>query len=62
MSRPDALTTPNTEAQQTLSAQLRAHTGWTVGVVKHLILENFTSFMEKTVRIIRFYGVKDKST
>ncbi|XP_015273481.1 PREDICTED: interleukin-6 [Gekko japonicus] len=53
MNTPDTVSTPNPATKEALSTQLRAHTGWNRKVIHYLILQNYISFMEKTVRAIR---------
>ncbi|XP_066485237.1 interleukin-6 [Tiliqua scincoides] len=54
MNNPDTVTMPDPVAQKTLSAKLQEHTGWNATVIKQLVLQSFTSFMETTTRAIRF--------
>ncbi|KAL8165296.1 UNVERIFIED_CONTAM: hypothetical protein K2H54_038712 [Gekko kuhli] len=53
MNTPDIVNTPNPAIKEALSTQLRVHTGWNRKVIHYLILQNYISFMEKTVRAIR---------
>ncbi|KAJ7322398.1 hypothetical protein JRQ81_018685 [Phrynocephalus forsythii] len=53
MNSPDTVTMPLPEIQKVISAKLREQRGWNATVIKHLILKEFTAFMEKTTRAIR---------
>lgn len=53
MNTPDTVTMPNPITEEALSTQLQAHTGWNRKVIHYLILQDYISFMEKTVRAIR---------
>ncbi|XP_061441661.1 interleukin-6 [Rhineura floridana] len=54
INNPETVTLPDPAAQKILSAKLQENRGWSVTVIKHLILQEFTTFMEKTTRAIRF--------
>uniref|UniRef100_A0A8C8VJU2 Interleukin-6 n=1 Tax=Pelusios castaneus TaxID=367368 RepID=A0A8C8VJU2_9SAUR len=51
---PDAVSTPDSPSQNTLFAKLKTNKKWIEKITIHLILRDFTSFMEKTVRAIRY--------
>nr|XP_056713061.1 interleukin-6 [Euleptes europaea] len=53
MDTPDTVTIPNLFTKEALSTQLRVQTGWNRNVIHYLILQDYISFMEKTVRAIR---------
>ncbi|XP_042331930.1 interleukin-6 isoform X2 [Sceloporus undulatus] len=53
ISDPDTVTVPPPVTQDMISAKLREQIGWNITVIKHLILQDFTSFMEKTARAFR---------
>nr|XP_020637801.1 interleukin-6 [Pogona vitticeps] len=53
MNNPDTVTMPLPENQKAISAELREQRHWNATVTKHLILQGFISFMEKTTRAIR---------
>ncbi|NWU69348.1 IL6 protein, partial [Pterocles burchelli] len=52
--RPDEVIIPDPAAQKSLRAKLRSDKAWIEKITTHLILRDFTSFMEKTVRAIRY--------
>ncbi|XP_010077063.1 PREDICTED: interleukin-6 [Pterocles gutturalis] len=51
---PDEVIIPDPAAQKSLRAKLRSDKAWIEKITTHLILRDFTSFMEKTVRAIRY--------
>ncbi|NXI46397.1 IL6 protein, partial [Galbula dea] len=51
---PDEVIIPDSAAQESLRAKLRSSKNWIEKIITHLILRDFTSFMEKTVRAIRY--------
>ncbi|XP_060103689.1 interleukin-6 [Heteronotia binoei] len=53
MNAPDTVTMPNPVTMEALATQLGVHTGWNRKVIHYLILQDYISFMEKTVRAIR---------
>ncbi|XP_054846912.1 interleukin-6 [Eublepharis macularius] len=53
MNAPDTVTMPDPITKEALSTQLGMQTGWNRKVVHYLILQDYISFMEKTVRAIR---------
>ncbi|XP_067417764.1 interleukin-6 [Emydura macquarii macquarii] len=54
MKNPDAVITPDPPTQNTLFAKLKTDKKWIEKITIHLILRDFTSFMEKTVRAVRY--------
>ncbi|NXS99164.1 IL6 protein, partial [Jacana jacana] len=51
---PDEVIIPDSAAQETLRAKLKSDKTWIEKITVHLILRDFTSFMEKTVRAVRY--------
>ncbi|NXJ75961.1 IL6 protein, partial [Trogon melanurus] len=51
---PDEVIIPDSATQESLRAKLRSNKNWTEKITTHLILRGFTSFMENTVRAIRY--------
>ncbi|NWW96227.1 IL6 protein, partial [Rhynochetos jubatus] len=51
---PNEVVIPDSAAQKSLRAKLRSDKTWIEKITTHLILRDFTSFMEKTVRAIRY--------
>ncbi|NXW59906.1 IL6 protein, partial [Eurystomus gularis] len=51
---PDEVTIPDSAAQESLRAELKSNKDWTEKITTQLILRDFTSFMENTVRAIRY--------
>ncbi|XP_053873608.1 interleukin-6 [Malaclemys terrapin pileata] len=51
---PDAVIMPDPATQSTLFAKLKSNKKWIEKISTHLILRDFTSFMEKTVRAVRY--------
>ncbi|NXL61316.1 IL6 protein, partial [Chordeiles acutipennis] len=51
---PDEVTIPDSATQESLRTKLRSHKTWIEKITTHLILRDFTSFMEKTVRAVRY--------
>ncbi|NWR97105.1 IL6 protein, partial [Motacilla alba] len=51
---PEEVIIPDAATQESLHTQLKSTTDWTEKITIHLILRDFTSFMEKTVRAVRY--------
>ncbi|NXM73584.1 IL6 protein, partial [Serilophus lunatus] len=51
---PEEVTIPDAASQETLHTKLRSSKTWIGNITTHLILRQFTSFMEKTVRAVRY--------
>uniref|UniRef100_K7FSQ0 Interleukin-6 n=1 Tax=Pelodiscus sinensis TaxID=13735 RepID=K7FSQ0_PELSI len=51
---PGAVIMPDPATQNTLFAKLKSNKKWIEKITTHLILRDFTSFMEKTVRAVRY--------
>ncbi|NXO03708.1 IL6 protein, partial [Rhinopomastus cyanomelas] len=51
---PDEVTIPDSATQESLRTKLKSNKSWLEKITTHLILRDFTSFMEKTVRAIRY--------
>ncbi|KAF1495322.1 Interleukin-6, partial [Megadyptes antipodes antipodes] len=51
---PDEVIIPDSATQESLRAKLKSDKTWIEKITTHLILRDFTSFMEKTVRAIRY--------
>ncbi|NXU31527.1 IL6 protein, partial [Thalassarche chlororhynchos] len=51
---PDEVIIPDSPTQESLRAKLKSDKTWIEKITIHLILRDFTSFMEKTVRAIRY--------
>ncbi|KAM6209137.1 interleukin-6 [Sarcoramphus papa] len=51
---PDEVVIPDSATQESLRAKLKSDKSWIEKITTHLILRDFTSFMEKTVRAIRY--------
>ncbi|CAM2105511.1 unnamed protein product [Caretta caretta] len=51
---PDAVIMPDPATQSTLFAKLKSNKKWIEKISTYLILRDFTSFMEKTVRAVRY--------
>ncbi|XP_055562591.1 interleukin-6 [Falco cherrug] len=51
---PDEVIIPDSATQESLRAKLKSDKIWIEKITTHLILRDFTSFMEKTVRAIRY--------
>nr|ABW23431.2 interleukin-6 precursor [Gallus gallus]AFH76848.1 interleukin 6 precursor [Gallus gallus] len=51
---PDEVVIPDSAAQKSLLANLKSDKDWIEKITMHLILRDFTSFMEKTVRAVRY--------
>uniref|UniRef100_A0A663MJT5 Interleukin-6 n=2 Tax=Athene cunicularia TaxID=194338 RepID=A0A663MJT5_ATHCN len=51
---PDEVTIPDSATQQSLRTKLKSDKTWIEKITTHLILRDFTSFMEKTVRAVRY--------
>ncbi|XP_010191579.1 PREDICTED: interleukin-6 [Mesitornis unicolor] len=51
---PNEVIIPDPAAQKSLRARLRSDKTWIEKITTHLILRDFTSFMEKTVRAVRY--------
>ncbi|XP_065609593.1 interleukin-6 [Cyrtonyx montezumae] len=51
---PDEVAIPDSAAQKSLLAKLKSDKAWIEKITTHLILRDFTSFMEKTVRAVRY--------
>ncbi|KFO71122.1 Interleukin-6 [Cuculus canorus] len=51
---PDEVIIPDSATQESLHAKLKSDKTWIEKITTHLILRDFTSFMEKTVRAIRY--------
>ncbi|NXC06825.1 IL6 protein, partial [Orthonyx spaldingii] len=45
---------PDADTQKSLHTQLKSSKAWIEKITVHLILRDFTSFMEKTVRAVRY--------
>uniref|UniRef100_A0A8C0QRP0 Interleukin-6 n=1 Tax=Chelonoidis abingdonii TaxID=106734 RepID=A0A8C0QRP0_CHEAB len=54
MKNPDAVIVPDPATQSTLFEKLKSNKKWIEKISTHLILRDFTSFMEKTVRAVRY--------
>ncbi|NXY32831.1 IL6 protein, partial [Pomatorhinus ruficollis] len=51
---PEEVIIPDAATQESLHTKLKSTEDWTVKITIHLILRDFTSFMEKTVRAVRY--------
>ncbi|KFU85169.1 Interleukin-6, partial [Chaetura pelagica] len=51
---PEDVTIPDSATQESLRAKLKSDKTWIEKITTHLILRDFTSFMEKTVRAVRY--------
>ncbi|XP_003207178.2 interleukin-6, partial [Meleagris gallopavo] len=51
---PDEVVIPDSATQKSLLAKLKSDKAWIEKITTHLILRDFTSFMEKTVRAVRY--------
>ncbi|XP_075562105.1 interleukin-6 [Pelecanus crispus] len=51
---PDEVIIPDSATQRSLRAKLKSDKTWIEKITTHLILRDFTSFMEKTVRAVRY--------
>ncbi|XP_057875244.1 interleukin-6 [Melospiza georgiana] len=51
---PEEVIIPDAATQESLHTKLKSTTDWTKKITIHLILRDFTSFMEKTVRAVRY--------
>ncbi|NXJ61427.1 IL6 protein, partial [Rostratula benghalensis] len=51
---PDEVVIPDAATQESLRAKLKTDKIWIEKITIHLILRDFTSFMEKTVRAVRY--------
>ncbi|NXX38814.1 IL6 protein, partial [Tricholaema leucomelas] len=51
---PDEVMIPDPATRESLRAKLRSSKTWIEKITTHLILRDFTSFMEKTVRAVRY--------
>ncbi|NWS45942.1 IL6 protein, partial [Probosciger aterrimus] len=51
---PDEVIIPDSATQESLRAKLKSDKSWIEKITTHLILRDFTSFMEKTVRAVRY--------
>ncbi|NXF48407.1 IL6 protein, partial [Oceanites oceanicus] len=51
---PEEVIIPDSATQESLRAKLKSDKTWIEKITTHLILRDFTSFMEKTVRAVRY--------
>ncbi|NXQ13027.1 IL6 protein, partial [Peucedramus taeniatus] len=51
---PEEVIIPDAATQESLRTKLKSTKAWTEKITIHLILRDFTSFMEKTVRAVRY--------
>ncbi|NWI48382.1 IL6 protein, partial [Picathartes gymnocephalus] len=51
---PEEVIIPDAPSQESLHTKLKSTEGWTEKITIHLILRDFTSFLEKTVRAVRY--------
>ncbi|KAM9302492.1 interleukin-6 [Morus bassanus] len=51
---PSEVIIPDSATQESLRAKLKSNKTWIEKITTHLILRDFTSFMEKTVRAVRY--------
>ncbi|XP_059700723.1 interleukin-6 isoform X1 [Haemorhous mexicanus] len=51
---PEEVIIPDAATQESLHTKLKSTNAWTKKITIHLILRDFTSFMEKTVRAVRY--------
>ncbi|NXO70389.1 IL6 protein, partial [Phainopepla nitens] len=51
---PEEVILPDAATQESLYTKLKSTKAWTEKITIHLILRDFTSFMEKTVRAVRY--------
>ncbi|NXY62140.1 IL6 protein, partial [Callaeas wilsoni] len=51
---PEEVIIPDAATQESLHTKLKSTTAWTEKITMQLILRDFTSFMEKTVRAVRY--------
>ncbi|NXA96192.1 IL6 protein, partial [Melanocharis versteri] len=51
---PEEVIIPDADTQESLHTKLKSTKAWTEKITIHLILRDFTSFMEKTVRAVRY--------
>ncbi|XP_010131990.1 PREDICTED: interleukin-6, partial [Buceros rhinoceros silvestris] len=54
VTNPDEVIIPDSATQESLRTKLKSNKTWIEKITTHLILRDFTSFMEKTVRAIRY--------
>ncbi|XP_074842284.1 interleukin-6 [Carettochelys insculpta] len=54
LKNPDAVNMPDPATRKKILDELKSNKKWVEKIVTHLILRDFTSFMEKTVRAIRY--------
>ncbi|XP_054017370.1 interleukin-6 [Dryobates pubescens] len=54
VTNPDEVMIPDPATRESLRAKLRTSKSWIEKITTHLILRDFTSFMEKTVRAVRY--------
>ncbi|NXQ64407.1 IL6 protein, partial [Anthoscopus minutus] len=51
---PEEVIIPDAATQESLHTKLKSTKAWTEKITIHLIVRDFTSFMEKTVRAVRY--------
>ncbi|NXJ20534.1 IL6 protein, partial [Dicrurus megarhynchus] len=51
---PEEVIVPDAATQESLHTKLKSTKAWTEKITIHLIIRDFTSFMEKTVRAVRY--------
>ncbi|NXA74524.1 IL6 protein, partial [Thryothorus ludovicianus] len=51
---PEEVIIPDAATQESIHTKLKSTKAWTEKITIHLILRDFTSFMEKTVRAVRY--------
>ncbi|NXX86692.1 IL6 protein, partial [Urocolius indicus] len=51
---PDEVIIPDSATQESLHTKLKSNKKWIEKITIHLILRDFTSFMEKTMRAVRY--------
>ncbi|NWZ67550.1 IL6 protein, partial [Acrocephalus arundinaceus] len=51
---PEEVIIPDAATQESIHTKLKTTKAWTEKIIIHLILRDFTSFMEKTVRAVRY--------
>ncbi|NXU62286.1 IL6 protein, partial [Horornis vulcanius] len=51
---PEEVIIPDAATQESLHSELKSTKAWREKIIIHLILRDFTSFMEKTVRAVRY--------
>ncbi|NXF78713.1 IL6 protein, partial [Sclerurus mexicanus] len=54
VSDPEEVIIPDAATHESLRTKLKSSKSWIEKITTHLILRNFTSFMEKTVRAVRY--------